>query len=183
MQGHCYHVFNRCIEGQNIFHNSRDYLYLLGLLRDFCTEYHQMIIAYCLMPNHYHLLVKVEGDADISAGFSKMWDAYVKTMNKKYQRRGRLFVNRFKAILIDRESYLLHVCRYIHCNPQRAGLVSKLEDWPFSNYLDVIGARSGQLIDLDFWQYYYPDRDEYILFVNNLTEREPEDLNRYKIDV
>ncbi|MCV6614657.1 MAG: transposase, partial [Cellvibrionaceae bacterium] len=97
--------------------------------------------AYCLMGNHYHLLVETP-EANLSKGMQKLNGVYTQRFNRKYGRVGHVFQGRYKSILVDKDSYLLELCRYIVLNPVRAGLVRTAKDWPWSSYRATIGAAS-----------------------------------------
>lgn len=99
------------------------------------------VIAYCLMPNHYHLLVQLHCD-DLSSRMQSLSQSYTNAINKARQRVGPLFQSRFQAKHVDEEEYLQHVSRCIHRNPDAAKLVTKPQDWEFSSYRDYIGERS-----------------------------------------
>jgi putative transposase len=117
------------------------------------------------MPNHYHFLLRQEADLPLSKFINVLFNAYVQALNRQQCRRGTLFEGRFKHVWVDREEYLVHLCRYIHLNPLKAGLVSRLEDWPYSSYLDWIDQRSGSLKDNQFIQERFPTPESYQCFV------------------
>ena len=116
-----------------------NYLYLLRLLKKNVNRYALSIAAYCLMPNHYHLLLKSTRDNTAAPFMQSVFGAYVQAVNRQQQRQGPLFQGRFRAILIDREGYFAHLARYIHANPVLAGLAETPQAWPYSNYQDIIG--------------------------------------------
>jgi putative transposase len=143
--GQYYHVYNRGVNRQPIFFAPRNWVFFLQRLNEYFTGDKAMIIAYCLMPNHYHLLVYV---LDSEFSFSVMQPfvtSYTKAINKEQDRVGALFQGRFKGILIERNEYLVHLSRYIHRNPVDAGLAARPADWTFSSYRDYIGLRQGKL--------------------------------------
>lgn len=177
-----YHIYNRGAEKQNIFFETENYYYFLRLMKRVLPKYAITFIAYCLMPNHFHFLIKLVGEADVSSFMSRLLNAYVKAVNKRYNRKGLLFNERFKPILVDDENYLVHLCRYIHLNPLKAGLVKDLKDWPFSNYLEFIGLRNGSLFDPNFRNEYFGDANGYKEFVNDLAIKEPEGFGKIKLD-
>ncbi len=94
-----------------------------------------------------------------------IFNIYSKTFNKKYGLSGTLFEGAFKAIMVKRDEYLLHLCRYIHCNPVEADMVRKPEQWHYSNYLEFVGKRKGELVDYDFVRENFGTPDEYRDFV------------------
>jgi hypothetical protein len=96
------------------------------------------------MPNHYHFIAQPHDDAFFTS-YAACYLSYTKAINERYQRVGALFQGAFRAKRIDRPEYLLHLSRYIHLNPVRAGLVKRPEDWVYSSYLDYVGLRDGTL--------------------------------------
>jgi putative transposase len=146
--GNYYHVYNRGNNRQLIFFERDNYIYFLRQSRNHLINRGVDIIAYCLMPNHYHLLVYLKTEH-----FSKLMQAftlsYAKAINKRYKRAGSLFQGRFQAIHVDREEYLLNLTRYIHLNPVEANLVERAEDWEFSSYQEYVDLRRGSLPKLD----------------------------------
>ena len=100
------------------------------------------IIAYCLMPTHVHLLLKQLEDHGISNYISNFLNSFSRYFNIRHKRKGPLWESRFKSILVDDDSYLLHLTRYIHLNPATARLVSKPEKWQFSSYREYLGDNS-----------------------------------------
>lgn len=104
-----------------------------------------------------------------------VFNSYTKAFNSMYNRSGTLFEERFKAIHIDKDSYLLHIYRYIHRNPIDAGLVDHLEDWPYSNYPEWIGKRPGTLIDNDFVKENFSHSGEYERFVLDYSPPKEQD--------
>lgn len=142
--GAYYHIYNRGNNKAEIFFERENYLYFLRLLRKYLHEDSVELVAYCLMPNHYHFLVYL-----ITDGFSKRMQpfllAYTKAVNNRYNRVGALFQGRFKGKLVEKNEYLLHLSRYIHLNPVIAGLVQKAEEWEFSSYRDYLSLRHGTL--------------------------------------
>ena len=132
--GFYYHIYNRVPDGMRLFNSKENYRYCRKLLRKNALKYDVNIIAYCLMPNHYHMLVFQNREESLSKYISVMFNAYVQAFNKQYHRKGPLFTDRFKNIAVEREEYLYQLCRYIHLNPVKANLVKNPEDWEFSDY-------------------------------------------------
>jgi REP element-mobilizing transposase RayT len=164
--GNYYHVYNRGNNRQLIFFERENYIYFLRQLRNHLITNGVDIIAYCLMPNHYHLLVYLKTDH-----FSKLMQSftlsYAKAINKRYNRVGSLFQGRFQAIHVDREEYLLHLTRYIHLNPVCANIVEKAEDWEFSSYQEYIDLRRGSLPKIDEVRSQFPSADDYRYFLED----------------
>ncbi|WP_448571055.1 transposase [Trichothermofontia sp.] len=149
--GHYYHLYNRGNDRKPIFFVRENYLHFLRLIRRYLIEPTLDVLAYCLMPNHYHLLVQCKTD-DVSGAMMRLSVAYTKAMNRRYNRVGVLFQGQFQAIAVDSDEYLYHLTRYIHLNPVKAGIVAHPKDWEFSSYLDDAGLRSGTLPKLEIVQ-------------------------------
>ena len=123
--GAWYHIMNRGRRYDTIFEDKKDYLVFLELLQETIEIFHINISAFCLMQNHYHLLIQTP-EANISRSMRHINGVYTQRFNKLHGYDGQLFRGRYKSILIDADSYLLQVMRYIHRNPITAGLTDKL---------------------------------------------------------
>lgn len=180
IQNSYYHIYNRGAHRMEIFRTSGDYLFLLKLLKKQCIEYNISVLAYCLMPNHYHFLLRQDSDRPISDFMQAVFNIYSKAFNTKHLHSGTLFEGPFKAILVDKTEYLLHLCRYIHRNPINAGLVSDLTYWEYSNYLEFIGKRSGTLINKEFVSQNFGAIAEYEKFVlSDISSEKTEKILRH----
>jgi REP element-mobilizing transposase RayT len=172
--GRYYHVYNRGVDRQPIFASEENYRFLLRRAKRYLKAYDLAVIAYCLMPNHYHLLLRPEEDDALSRFIQRLFNSYTQAFNKQERRSGTLFEGRAKSILVDDERYVLHLCRYIHLNPVKAQLVKHPGEWLYSNYLEWVGERPGILVDRDFVQAYFPAPSDYASFVegdiNELVE-------------
>lgn len=177
--GNFYHIYNRGANRDAIFREHDNYLFLLRRLSRIATEKPISIIAYCLMPNHYHFLLRQNGEFSIGAFMQNLFNSYSKAFNKMYGRTGTLFEGPFKSIHVDKSNYLIYLCRYIHRNPKEACLVSNLSDWPYSNYLEWIEKRNGKLIDRAFVKANFKSPAEYEKFVEE-SEHKPPDAGEFK---
>ena len=159
-----YHLYNRTNNEEALFRSEENYLYFLKKYRYYLDDYLETI-GYCLMPTHFHFLVrpKVADDKEhidvahlqgvphlqylnkISGQIKTLLSSYTKAINKRYNRHGSLFQQNTKAKPISSDKYLITLLTYIHQNPLRAGLVSKPEDWRYSSYQDYIDYRNGSL--------------------------------------
>jgi REP element-mobilizing transposase RayT len=146
--GQYYHLYNRGNDRRLIFFEQENYLYFLRLVRRHLLEQTLDVLAYCLMPNHYHLLVQCKTH-EVSGAMMRLSVAYTKAMNRRYNRVGSLFQGQFQAIAVDSDEYLSHLTRYIHLNPVKARLAARPEDWEFSSYREYAGLRSGTLPKLE----------------------------------
>lgn len=118
-----YHIYNRGAHRSQIFRNDADCVFLLKYVKKEAERCAMTIIAYCLMDNHYHFLLRQNGDTEISKFMQTIFNVYTKAFNTKYRHSGTLFEDPYKAIHVDRNEYFLHLCRYIHRNPLEANLV------------------------------------------------------------
>ena len=163
--GHYYHIFNRGSNLGLIFREPENYRFLLSRVKKYSSRFNITVIAYCFMPNHYHFLLRQEGMESISKFVQRTFNSYTKAFNKVFHRTGTLFEGSFKSIHIERDNHIIHLCRYIHRNPLEAGLVTNLDDWPYSNYLEWVGRRSGTLYDAKYVQTHFSNSEEYESFV------------------
>lgn len=126
-----YHVMNRGRNRENIFHNESDFQLFLDIIHKANIKFKSVVHCYCLMTNHYHLLVETP-NANLSQVMHFIGNEYVKKYNKRKGFDGALFKSRYKAILIEEDSYLIALNRYIHRNP--IALVKNLKDYKWSSY-------------------------------------------------
>jgi len=180
-EGCYYHIFNRGAHQVSIFREHDNYLFVLRKMKAYCPALHIAPIAYCLLPNHYHMLVRQDGDRPVGLLPQRVFNAYSKAYNERYAHSGTLFQGPYRVRLVDQDSYLLHLCRYIHANPVIHGMVSSVADWPYSNYPEWTGERLGTLVDLDFVQAHHPHPQDYERFVQQyvVERRLPEELDAH----
>jgi REP element-mobilizing transposase RayT len=163
--GHYYHVYNRGVNRQPIFAREENYHFLLRRIKQYLSSYPIYIVAYVLMPNHYHLLIEVDGDDALSPFCQRLFNSYSQAFNRQQNRSGTLFEGRAKSILVDNSSYVYALTRYIHLNPVVAGLSKSPGDWHFSNYLDWVGVRNDDLFNPKFRDMFFSSPEEYKEFV------------------
>jgi putative transposase len=143
-----HHIYNRGVCKQIIFPEMESYNYFLDRLRYYKDKYKIELLAYCLMPNHFHLFVRQMTDEySISFFISSLLNSYTKGINKSFERTGTLFEGKVKSKQIVDETYFRWVIKYILENPVKAGLAVEITDWEFSNARDLLGLRRGNLID------------------------------------
>lgn len=165
VQGAYYHIYNRGAARASIFHEAADYEQVLRLIKDYLPRFQLTLIAYCLMPNHYHWLVRQDGIVKVGVLAQRVFNRYAYTFNQKYNRSGTLFEDRFDAIPVDRDEYLRHLCCYIHANPVKDGFAITPDLWPYSNYLEWTGQRAGTLVDQAFIAAHFHHQQNYRQFV------------------
>ena len=132
-EGALYHVTARGNRQESIFYCDDDRDSFLHILGKVITRYNWICHAYCLMDNHYHLMIETP-EANLSAGMRQLNGVYTQTLNRTHGKVGHVFQGRFKSILVEKESYLLELCRYIVLNPVRVGCVAKPDEWVWSSY-------------------------------------------------
>ena len=136
--GAVYHVTTRGVRQDAIFLDDRDRMSLLTILTRALQTCNARIFAFCLMSNHYHFVLQTH-HANLSVMMHHVNSKFSLIFNRRHERRGQVFDGRFKALHVDRDAYLLEVCRYVDLNPVRAGLVESPAQWLWSSY----GAHSG----------------------------------------
>lgn len=206
--GEYYHLYNRGTDKRSIFTDERDRKRFMALL-DLCNSYASLhyqkigqgsastitdrltaIGAYCLMPNHFHILVKETTEKGLSTFMHRLATAYTMYFNTKYERTGGLFSGRFKAIHVDNDRYLQYLFAYIHLNPlkifnpswpktwqgaNKAELEDSLKEYPYSSYHEYIGSYRSYRSILsrgDFPEYFQQSAD-FDQFLHEVVEAEP----------
>jgi len=134
-----YHITSRGDRRENIYDDDVDREVFLEILGHVVADYNWLCHSYCLMDNHYHLIIETL-DGNLSKGMRQLNGVFTQATNRRHSRTGHLFQGRYKAILVDKDQYLLELARYVVLNPVRAkGMIRSIEDWPWSNYLAFIG--------------------------------------------
>jgi len=136
--GALYHVTSRGDRRDDIYLDDEDRQQFLALLGEVCDLYNWVCHAYCLMSNHYHLLIETP-DANLAKGMRQLNGVYSQFFNRRHDFVGHVFQGRYKAIHVEKESYLLELSRYIVLNPVRAEMVRSAKDWPWSSYRATAG--------------------------------------------
>ena len=140
--GALYHITSRGDRREDIYEDDADRADFLSVLGEVCAQHNWVCHAYCLMSNHYHLLVETP-DGNLSKGMRQLNGVYTQHFNRRHGRVGHVFQGRYKAILVDKEAYLLELARYIVLNPVRAGMVRSAREWPWSSYRATAGQTKG----------------------------------------
>ena len=161
-----YHIYNRGVEKRLIFQDREDYTKFLYLLKVYLSPPEKLqkefpllknnlvqnnlnheikLLCFCLMPNHYHLLVKQNAKNSIVKLMKQVSNAYTSYFNKRHERVGPLFQGRYKGVIVESDEYLLHLSRYIHLNPLGRG--SSLDEFEWSSYLYYLGKREAQWLN------------------------------------
>lgn len=136
--GGLYHVTSRGDRQEAVFRADRDRQDWLALFGEVCDRFNWRCHAYCLMTNHYHVVVETP-DANLSKGMRQLNGVYTQRFNRGHGLVGHLFQGRFKGILVERDAYLLELSRYVVLNPVRAAMVGDVSAWPWSSYRGMVG--------------------------------------------
>lgn len=169
--GNFYHIYNHAYAKEELFIDEGDYTFFIKKLKKFVLPVCE-VFAYCLMPNHFHLVIRlrekyIESEEDIKNGLevsrklSHLFNSYAQAYNKKYKRKGGLFQRPFKRKRIESESYLLKLIHYVHYNPVAHGFVNNVEDWKFSSYNSIISGKK-QLISTSYIIELFNDMNNFI---------------------
>jgi REP element-mobilizing transposase RayT len=165
--GAWYHVMNRGRRSEIIFSEQKDYYRFIDLLEESCELWNIRISAYCLMPNHYHLLIQTP-DGNLSRCMRHINAVYTQRYNRAHGCDGQLFRGRFKSILIDGDTYLLQLVRYIHRNPLRSNIISDLDDYKWSSHVGYI-SRAAK------WNWLYKN-----FILSMLSSKKTDEIRSYR---
>lgn len=175
--GAFYHVTSRGNEQKDVFKSRRDREQFLSYLESAVIRYGAVIHAYCLMSNHYHLLLETP-NGNLSQVMRHINGAYTIYFNVKRKRAGHLFQGRYKAILVEADEYAVELSRYIHLNPVKVGMVNKPEEYEWSSYRQLVGLTGkSEWLTTKFLLGYFSGnkaRDSYREFVNEAINQEIE---------
>jgi len=148
-KGYYYHIYNRGNNRENLFLDDNNYYYFLNLMGKYLLPISE-IYCYSLLKNHFHILLRIKDDLDLPdeklhLPLSNLFNAYAKAINKKYNRDGSLFKERYKRKRITDEDYLINTTIYIHLNPVKHRFCDKFEDYMFSSFRSIISDKSTKL--------------------------------------
>jgi REP element-mobilizing transposase RayT len=191
-----YHFYNRGNNRQAVFFERDNYIYFLKGLKKYVVP-HVDILVYALMPTHYHILLRVKSNQTsevlktsevsgaVSLAMQKFGISYTKAINKRFSRVGALFQGQFHGKPIETYSHLLNLCIYIHANPVKDGLVFLPEEWEFSNYLEWVNLREGNLVNREFISETFGTPEEYKTLVMQYikTRNLPDEVIKYIQDL
>ncbi len=166
--GYYYHIYNRGNNFERIYFEMRNYDFFLKRLQEYSQDVFE-INAYCLMPNHYHIIACVLDDEKVPKAMHRLSTSYTKAINNSRHRVGHLFQGRYKIKLVPENNYLLHLSSYIHLNPVQASIRYRPEDWRFSSYRDYIGLRKKSIVNPSI---ILDQIDDYREFVEDFQEHQ-----------
>ena len=168
--GAIYHIMGRGNRRQNIYEDKTDYQYFLALLSDIQKKMPFELHSYCLMTNHFHLLLETK-DKEIWHIMKRLMQLYTEYYNNKYGRTGHLFQGRYRSCLVKDDAYFLQTSRYIHLNPVKAKMVLHPEDYLWSSYQTLIGMNHASIVTTSRTLAYFkkPQSQAYRAFVEDTS--------------
>ncbi|MCW3125787.1 MAG: hypothetical protein JWO03_1445 [Bacteroidetes bacterium] len=189
LENQYYHIFNRGNNKENVFIQAKNYSYFLKRYDYYLSEYIDTF-AYCLLPNHFHLLIRVkpysqfplqtktlkklENDEKVSEQFRLLFMSYAKSINIQEDRVGSLFQKNFRRKLVDNEKYFSHLVYYIHANPQLHGICEDFRVYEHSSYERILSDRSSKLFKEEVLKW-FGSKEAYTAF-----HRERQEINETK---
>lgn len=144
----CYHIINRGNQKQSIFIDDNDFITFLELLRHYKRKFGFKLYAYCLMPNHFHMVIQLKDSQKLSLTMQSLSQTYTIAFNKKYNKTGHLWQARFKSMCIQMDTYFIDCINYIENNPVRGGLATSPRNYPWSSYSERVFGNKFGLLDL-----------------------------------
>lgn len=164
-----FHIYNHAIDDYQLCYDDEDYDYLINIIEDNFDKIPASIFAYCIMPDHYHFLIRQDSEIEIFKLFNYSFIRYAIYYNKKYSRKGPIFCSPLQHKLVTNDFYLLQLSKYIHMNPVRKDLVDTPGEWPYSNYLDWISEKKSNLFSKHIIEKLCPVPEKYIRFIDSYT--------------
>lgn len=180
-KGAYYHVINRGHRKAEIYLEDADYQKFILVLKEACQIYKASITAYCLMTNHYHLIVHTP-QANLPEVMKQINGVYTQIFNKKYKYEGALFKGRYKAVVVQEGSYLLRMIRYIHRNPVKAGIVKKEKDYRYCSHRDYLEVKEQEWLQFkDVVKSQIKSKDFKQAYMDYM-KKDDEEINKYLDD-
>jgi putative transposase len=146
VDGFVYHVMNRGNGRQHVFQKDQDYDSFIEIMSNAQSRHRVSILAFCVMPNHFHMLLKPTKGRELSHWMQWLMTSHVRRYHRHYKGSGHVWQGRFKSFIVQRDDHLLTVARYIERNPVRAGLVKTARGWNWSSHLERCGIRATHLL-------------------------------------
>ena len=147
IDGFVYHVLNRGNGGQTVFHENSDYQVFSDIVKKAKRVFGVKLFAYCLMPNHFHMVVLPAKAEHLSKWMQWIMTSYVRRYHRDYGTNGHLWQGRFKSFIVQQDEHLIRLMRYVEGNPVRAGLVNTSKEWYWSSHRETLGKRLRTVID------------------------------------
>ena len=165
ISGSYYHLFNHAAADGNLYKDDDDFARFISTLNLHLRKPDFSLIAYCLLPSHFHLLVRQDGDLQVFKSFYLVSASYARYFNKKYNTWGSIYRGKLQHQIIQDAKQLMQTCVYIHRNPLEAGIVDKLDDWLWSDYPEWVGSRNGAMFDPEVRAMFFSSAQGYLDFM------------------
>lgn len=185
LPGNTYHIYNRALGSEKLFYSPGNYKNFLKCFDEYISPIADTY-CYCLLPNHFHFLIKVKPIENInlrifskneedlpgltSKRFSNLFNSYSKTFNKIYQRKGALFMRPFKRSIVEKDAYFSKLIHYIHANPVHHGLCKEMHEWKYSSYNSLLSDLPTKLLRNELIEW-FGSKDRFIKFHSQPIER------------
>ncbi len=167
-----FHIYNRGVNRGTVFFSENNYSFFLARMGKYLDKNKVKVVAFCLMPNHFHMILQQIEVSGISQYLKSVCNSYVKAVNKEQNRSGHLLEGKYKIKKITDDEYLLHLSRYIHLNPVRAGLAGNALLWKFSSYSEYVNHSRFPFVSPEVVLSQFKDVSEYQEFVDNYQPAE-----------
>ncbi len=175
--GYPHHITQRGNNREPVFYDDQDRLTYTDLLKQYTHKFNVDIWAYCLMPNHVHLLTVPHEPGALALGVGRTNQVYTRYVNRKYLRSGRVWQNRFYSCIVDSDEYLWSVARYIENNPVKAGLASTAAEYPWSSACYHLEGKADSVISGTIWLK-EENRREYCQFISDVDDKMTNMINQ-----
>jgi REP element-mobilizing transposase RayT len=182
MAGQYYHIYNRGVNRQPIFFCEDNWIFFIRLIQKYFQPHLVKILAYCLMPTHYHFLICILTDNFAKKVMQPLGVSFTKAINEQQNRVGPLFQGPFQTAWVGSNAYLLQLSRYIHLNPVHANLVQHPADWMYSSYRDYIGLRNGKIPHKETVMSSFSTPAAYRMFVETSDQPGTRDIDHLMLD-
>jgi putative transposase len=175
-----YHIYNHASYNMNLFNDDMDYQRYFELIKRYLDNKNFDISSFCLMPNHFHFLLKQNIAIPVYEPFIQICYQYSRYYNNKYDHKGTIFASKLQHIHVDKDNYILWLCAYIHLNPIKAGLCKSIEDWNWSNFLEWVQQRNLFTYDSSIRDANFTSPKSYIKYLSEINLDRLE--SKYSID-
>ncbi|MGA9118426.1 MAG: transposase [Bacteroidota bacterium] len=174
-----FHVYNRGVDRQTIFFRAEDYQYFTARMCESLELCAVALLSYCLLPNHFHLVLRQKQPYEISRYMKALCEGYAKAINSRRTRTGHLFGSRFKMARVKDPPSLLRLSHYVHCNPVKAGLVKNPLEWDFSSGRNYVSSETTGFVDCTPILDLVGGPSQYLRFMNEYDPSMPNSARKF----
>jgi REP element-mobilizing transposase RayT len=181
-EGEYFHVYNRGVKKSDIFDSKENYSFFLTKLSTVWIPCRVDVISFCLMPNHFHFILKQNGQESIAGFMKALCSSYAKALNNQRGSSGHVFESKYKIKLIDSEDYLIWLSRYVHRNPKEGGLVRECLDCEFSSFKDYVQTKRHRFISPGVVVSQFSSAEQYRRYVEDDGEVMPKGAGKFLVE-